>query len=537
LLTLQTAEADIAANDVLGKISFQAPNEGTGTDAILIAAAIQAISEGDFSSSSNATSLEFMTGASEAATSKLSITSGGNIVIPSTGGTLSTTTAGTSNLRLGVNAGNSIASGGNYNVTVGDEAGTAITTGDANTLVGYQAGLVSATGGRLTAIGYQAGKSQVATSGSQNVFVGNESGFTNTTGATNTFVGGSSGGANTTGSNNVAVGQAALDANTTASANTAVGVDALGANTTGSNNTAVGALALDNNTTGTNNVAIGRQALDANTTSSQSVAIGFQAGKTQTTVGANTFVGNDAGRDVTGQQNAFYGHDSGRLVTSGDKNTIIGSYDGNESSLDIRTSDNNIVLSDGDGNPRGFYKGQWVFNSDSASVNAMILRNTSGTAPYLLNMSFTGATPNNTTSEFLACGDPSVFRLKIFSNGNVVNSNNSYGAISDVKLKENIVDASSQWDDVKALTVRKYSMKADNLDAPNMLGVIAQEVESAGMGGLVFESPDRDTDNNDLGTVTKQVNYSILYIKAVKALQEAMARIETLETKVTALEG
>ncbi len=41
----------------------------------------------------------------------------------------------------------------------------------------------------------------------------------------------------------------------------------------------------------------------------------------------------------------------------------------------------------------------------------------------------------------------------------------------------------------------------------------------------------------DLGTTTKQVKYSVLYMKAVKALQEAMTRIETLETKVTALEN
>ena len=34
----------------------------------------------------------------------------------------------------------------------------------------------------------------------------------------------------------------------------------------------------------------------------------------------------------------------------------------------------------------------------------------------------------------------------------------------------------------------------------------------------------------------KSVKYSILYMKAVKALQEAMARIETLEAKVKALE-
>jgi len=78
---LQTAEADIAADDVIGKINFQAPNEGTGTDAILVSAAIQAISEGDFSSSSNATSLNFMTGASEAATTKMTLSSAGNLTV------------------------------------------------------------------------------------------------------------------------------------------------------------------------------------------------------------------------------------------------------------------------------------------------------------------------------------------------------------------------------------------------------------------------------------------------------------------------
>jgi hypothetical protein len=79
-LVLQTGETDMAANDVIGKISFQAPDEGTGTDAILISAAIQAKAEGDHSSSSNATSLEFMTGASEAATAKVRITSAGHLV-------------------------------------------------------------------------------------------------------------------------------------------------------------------------------------------------------------------------------------------------------------------------------------------------------------------------------------------------------------------------------------------------------------------------------------------------------------------------
>jgi hypothetical protein len=81
ILTLQTGETDMAANDVIGKIEFQAPDESTGTDAILVSGAIQAVAEGDHSSSSNATRLEFMTGASEAATSQMTISSGGIVGI------------------------------------------------------------------------------------------------------------------------------------------------------------------------------------------------------------------------------------------------------------------------------------------------------------------------------------------------------------------------------------------------------------------------------------------------------------------------
>jgi len=80
-LLLQTGETDIAANDVLGKIEFQAPDEAAGTDAILVAAAIEAVSEGDFSSSNNATKLSFKTGASAAAAEVMSLSSAGNLTV------------------------------------------------------------------------------------------------------------------------------------------------------------------------------------------------------------------------------------------------------------------------------------------------------------------------------------------------------------------------------------------------------------------------------------------------------------------------
>jgi hypothetical protein len=120
--------------------------------------------------------------------------------------------------------------------------------------------------------------------------------------------------------------------------------------------------------------------------------------------------------------------------------------------------------------------------------------------------------------------------LLVWTNGNVQNTNNSYTGISDIKLKENIVDANSQWDDLKALQVRNYNFKEGQTHT--QIGLIAQEVESVSPG-LVNEHPDMDDDGNDLGTTTKSVNYSVLYMKAVKALQEAMERIETLEQRLT----
>ena len=143
-----------------------------------------------------------------------------------------------------------------------------------------------------------------------------------------------------------------------------------------------------------------------------------------------------------------------------------------------------------------------------------------------------GANTSDTSSIFIYCFQSGVGgKMIVYGNGNIQNANNSYGALSDIKLKENIVDANSQWDDIKALQVRNYNLKEGQTHT--QIGLVAQEVEPISPG-LVYESPDRDAEGNDLGTVTKSVNYSVLYMKAVKALQEAMDRIETLEARLTA---
>ena len=317
-----------------------------------------------------------------------------------------------------------------------------------------------------------------------------------------------------------------------------------------------GSIEIEN---GTGNVGVGKQALNSNS-ANENTAVGYQAGYSQTSGGYyNTYMGYASGYSNTGGDfNTYYGYQSGYsnqggtgntyigkqagyLMSGGNYNTILGGYDGNEGGLDIRTSSNNIVLADGDGNPRVYVNANGSIQCfmNATADPTIRAKNTNGSYGSTGVMSDITRTSSGGNYYHFSGYDrqAGAYKFQVHDDGDVVNTNNSYGAISDVKLKENIVDSGSQWNDIKALTVRKYSMKSDNLDAPNMLGVIAQEVEAAGMSGLVRETIDRDGEGNLLETSTKQVNYSILYMKAVKALQEAMDRIETLEAKVTALEN
>lgn len=122
--------------------------------------------------------------------------------------------------------------------------------------------------------------------------------------------------------------------------------------------------------------------------------------------------------------------------------------------------------------------------------------------------------------------------------------------MSDERLKSNITDANSQWEDIKAVQVRNFK-KFDTGDLVQ-IGVVAQELETAGMNGLVgtsnpsqyqikhdasFGTLDSDGEVKEIKEKVKSVKYSILYMKAIKALQEAMTRIETLEADVKALKG
>lgn len=148
--------------------------------------------------------------------------------------------------------------------------------------------------------------------------------------------------------------------------------------------------------------------------------------------------------------------------------------------------------------------------------------------------------------------------FKIESDGSWLNANGNYGSISDIRIKKDIRPATSQWSDIKRIKLVSYRLaddwhakqreiirtKADfsagkkkerlvaklkELESetktpesepqPVQIGVLAQDLQTSGMQGLL--------DENQYGI--KTVKYSVMMMKALVAIQEAMRTVEELE--------
>jgi hypothetical protein len=161
---------------------------------------------------------------------------------------------------------------------------------------------------------------------------------------------------------------------------------------------------------------------------------------------------------------------------------------------------------------------QVYFLSGSASKDVLVVNNSvsSGTGERLIRGRANGSD-----------------RFYVLTNGNVQNTNNSYGAISDIKLKENVVDATPKLEKLNQVRIVNYNLIGDE---QKQLGVIAQEVEQL-FPSMIDESPDRDAEGNDLGTTTKSVKYSVFVPMLIKAIQEQQALITQLQADVATLKA
>jgi hypothetical protein len=184
--------------------------------------------------------------------------------------------------------------------------------------------------------------------------------------------------------------------------------------------------------------------------------------------------------------------------------------------------------------------GQWVLGNTSVSAPHYLQVNGNGnyivqmdnngnSTPNGILIQFLSASPDNNTQRFLSCSDNTTGRCIIYSDGDIVNHDNSYGAISDIRLKQDVVDATPQLDDVLALRWRKYRFKSDAFINPSCalhMGLIAQEVLEVSPG-LVTYNTEEDT---------YQVQYSLVALKVAKALQEEHAIVQSIEKRLRTIE-
>jgi hypothetical protein len=181
-----------------------------------------------------------------------------------------------------------------------------------------------------------------------------------------------------------------------------------------------------------------------------------------------------------------------------------------------------------------------------------VISNSNSSSPYGLSLRYSNASPNNADNWFIFCEDSTAARFRVASNGNVTNVNNSYGSISDAKLKENIEMATPKLEDLLKVKIRNYNLIGDD---KKQIGVIAQELEEVFPAMIdesedfeVVEVPQLDEEGNEVlneegkvvtekqrvskGTTTKSVKYSVFVPMLIKAIQEQQEQINQLKNQI-----
>ena len=175
------------------------------------------------------------------------------------------------------------------------------------------------------------------------------------------------------------------------------------------------------------------------------------------------------------------------------------------------------------------------------SVARAQFNHTSSTAAdnYGLEVRYLGV-PNGTVNEFLYCtdNDGATIRAAIRSNGGLANFSANNANLSDRNAKKDISLAADTWSCVKEWEIVNYRYKDQPDDADLNLGVIAQQVaESCPEVITVFQEAKEATETEPAKEERLGVKEQQMYWMAIKALQEAMERIEALEADVAALKG
>jgi len=115
-----------------------------------------------------------------------------------------------------------------------------------------------------------------------------------------------------------------------------------------------------------------------------------------------------------------------------------------------------------------------------------------------------------------------------------INSSGTYNAVSDQRLKENVVTLADSLDKVNQLRGVSFDWIDDSRGTDTQVGFIAQEVEAV-IPELVTTGDLEDDENGE--APLKTVNYANMTALLVEAVKELKTKLEAAEARITELEG
>jgi len=422
-----------------------------------------------------------------------------------------------------------------YNVAVGHLTMDAAMNGAVkNTAVGHSSLSGITTAYNNIGIGFEAGKG--LTQGSNAIYIGYQAGLLNETGSTSIMIGNFAGDAGTDMDGCVLIGH-----------NAGTAINANG----GDNTVAIGNSALAALTSGAKNTAIGYQALTAVTTGQWNTAVGYQAADALPAgADSNTAIGHDAlgaGNNASCDKNTCIGDGAGANITTGYKNTILGasSLPGGVDAINqtlvgygVTTLDvdNSVVL--GDGNVTAVYMAQdsgatvhcGYVNVKQTSTGGGSTRiskfwNDGNDADYGGINVQAGADDQSGTTIFFEADDGDGQGVGTL---NAVSGTFALADVSDIRIKENVVDTSiNGLDTVNDMKVRDFDWKKNGITC--IAGFVANELAEA-FAPAVTGDPDAmktvdGVEVMDLMGVSRDRLVPVL----VKAIQELSAKVTALE--------
>jgi len=426
---------------------------------------------------------------------------------------------GSGNTYGGSDAGNADNnSGATNNTAFGHDALVALTSGDYNTGIGDLALAGLTTEGANTAVGYKAGH---ANDGDENTYLGKAAGE-DTTGDCNVFLGSQAGAQYTSAFGGVGIGFKAFG-----------GVSASAC-------------------TGATSVFIGHQAGEVLTSGAKNTVVGYEAGHKLTTSSGNCFFGKNAGKEAAAsfENNIMIGYHCGQKLTDGTGNVFIGANVA-DGTTDADIHDYNVGIGyaalydigHGTGNTAvGQSSGADITTGDNVTCigkDAGLGNAPSGAVTTGSNIVCLG---NNSVTD-IYCADTSIASSDSRDKTDIANF--SYGLDWINKLrpvtyrwdKRTWYDTTTIDDDGK----RTYTVGTPDgsLKRPKKhVGFLAQEVLAVEQAdGFAGSKNDMLVVNLNEDETAYGLKYERLVPVLVNAIKELSTEVNTLKTKVAALEA